>query len=119
MVVDLGPGRSPADLDRPALLDAIHAVLVALRGALYTGCDLNSTLDDMHRLASRSPYILAAIGNPEVDPNAATAHGVVGALLAALRPDLARERILAEKETQRLERWLEKAVVAASMSSGP
>jgi hypothetical protein len=30
-------------------------------------------------------------------------------------PDVARERILAEKEPARLERWIEKAVVAASL----
>jgi hypothetical protein len=31
-------------------------------------------------------------------------------------PDAARERILAEKDAARLERWLEKAVVAASVA---
>jgi thioredoxin-like negative regulator of GroEL len=44
-------------------------------------------------------------------------------LLAVLRargiavPDAVRERILAEKEPERLERWLEKAVVAASIAA--
>ena len=32
-------------------------------------------------------------------------------------PDAVRERILAEKEPERLERWLEKAVVATSVSA--
>jgi hypothetical protein len=32
-------------------------------------------------------------------------------------PDAARERILAQKDPERLERWLEKAVVAASVSA--
>ena len=31
-------------------------------------------------------------------------------------PDAARERILAEKDPARLERWLEKAIVVASLS---
>ena len=43
-------------------------------------------------------------------------------LLAALRvrgipvPDVARERILAEKDPERLERWVERAVVASSLA---
>lgn len=32
-------------------------------------------------------------------------------------PDAVRERILAEKEPERLERWLEKAAVAASVTA--
>ena len=31
------------------------------------------------------------------------------------RSDAARERILAQKDPERLERWLEKAIVAASV----
>ena len=31
-------------------------------------------------------------------------------------PDAARERILAEKDPARLERWLERAIVAASVA---
>jgi hypothetical protein len=48
--------------------------------------------------------------------------GEARALLAALRargiavPDAARERILAEKDLERLERWVERAVVAASLA---
>jgi hypothetical protein len=50
------------------------------------------------------------------------AKGEARALLAALRvrgipvPDAARERILAEKDPERLERWVERAVVAASIA---
>jgi hypothetical protein len=50
------------------------------------------------------------------------AEGEAQALLTVLRArgvavtDLARERILAEKDPQRLERWLEKAAVAASIA---
>jgi hypothetical protein len=32
-------------------------------------------------------------------------------------PDAVRERILAQKDLERLERWLEKAVVAASVAA--
>jgi hypothetical protein len=45
------------------------------------------------------------------------------ALLTVLRacgfavPDAVRERILAQKDPERLERWLEKAVVAASVAA--
>jgi hypothetical protein len=48
--------------------------------------------------------------------------GEARALLAALRargipvPDAARERILAEKDPERLERWVERAVVASSLA---
>jgi hypothetical protein len=31
-------------------------------------------------------------------------------------PDAVRERILAEKDTDRLERWVERAIVAASVA---
>ena len=49
------------------------------------------------------------------------AKGEARALLTVLRgrgiavPDAARERILAQKDPERLERWLEKASVAASL----
>ena len=66
---------------------------------MFTGCDMNSTLDDMEYLAEKSPYILAAIANDSVDPNAATAHGVVGAVTAAFgtkmgSPDLVGKTLL-------------------------
>jgi hypothetical protein len=50
------------------------------------------------------------------------AEGVAGAVLTALRvrgidvPEAARARILAEKDPARLERWLERAIVAASVA---
>ena len=49
------------------------------------------------------------------------AKGEARALLAALRvrgipvPDAARERILAETDPERLERWVERAIVATSL----
>jgi hypothetical protein len=50
------------------------------------------------------------------------AEGEARALLAALRvrgipvPDAARERILSEQNPERLERWVERAIVAASVA---
>jgi hypothetical protein len=52
----------------------------------------------------------------------AEAKGEARALLAALRvrgipvPEAARERIMAEKDPERLERWVERAVVASSLA---
>jgi Uma2 family endonuclease len=52
----------------------------------------------------------------------ARAEGEARALLTVLRargidvPDVERERVLAQKDVKRIERWLEKAVVAASLA---
>jgi hypothetical protein len=51
------------------------------------------------------------------------AEGTARALLTLLRvrgiavPDDSRERILAQKDLERLERWLEKAAVASSITA--
>ena len=51
------------------------------------------------------------------------AEGTAHSLLTVLRvrgiavPDAVRERILAEKDPERLERWLEKATVASSVAA--
>lgn len=51
------------------------------------------------------------------------AEGTARALLTVLRargiavPDAARERILAQKDAERLERWLEKATIATSIAA--
>lgn len=74
----------PADpAARRALLAAVAEVLNARRGALYTGCDLNTDAADMAHLTGLTPYVLAAVGSP-VDASAATAWGVVGSLAGAL-----------------------------------
>lgn len=70
----------PADpAARRALLAAVAEVLNDRRGALYTGCDLNTDAADMAHLTGLTPYVLAAVGSP-VDASAATAWGVVGSL---------------------------------------
>ena len=37
---------------------------------MITGCDLNTSLEDMERLTALTPYVLAAVGSP-VDASAA------------------------------------------------
>ena len=56
----------------------------SMNGVMYTGCDMNTTLEDMTMLSKQCDFVLAAIGNPSVDPNNCTAFGVLGALDAAL-----------------------------------
>lgn len=51
-----------------------------LDGTMYTGCDINSTNEDMGSLSEQCPYVLAGIGNRDLNPNDATAYGVLGAL---------------------------------------
>ncbi len=61
------------------LLRFVGSVLNELNGLMYTGCDLNTSLEDMKYLNNSSPYILAALGS-KVDPSIATAYGVVGSI---------------------------------------
>ncbi len=69
----------PATVDRGALLHAVGEVLDRQAGRLYTGCDMNTTDEDMRLLAAFSPYVLAAV-RTAVDASLATAHGVVAAV---------------------------------------
>jgi leucine dehydrogenase len=75
-----------ADLEgcKPKLLSVVAEMLNARGGSLYTGCDLNISLDDVAALKRRTPYVLAALGSP-VNPSAATGHGVASSFEAALR----------------------------------
>ena len=70
-------------VDRDRLMQDVAVALESLQGAIYTGCDLNTTDTDMERLSSMSPYVLAGIGS-QVDTNYATAASVIGAILGAL-----------------------------------
>lgn len=69
----------PQRINKTLLLEAVADVLNHLNGSVYTGCDMNTTLDDMEYLHSHSPYILAALGST-IDPNVATAFGVFGSI---------------------------------------
>jgi len=61
------------------ILSCVGAMLNELNGLMYTGCDLNTTLEDMEYLRNHCPYILASLDS-QVDPSIATAHGVVGSI---------------------------------------
>ena len=69
------------------LISVTADLLQSLGGAMITGCDLNTSLEDMERLMALTPHVLAAVGSP-VDASAATAHGTLGALEAVLEADL-------------------------------
>ena len=61
------------------LLSLVGSLLNELNGLMYTGCDLNTSLEDMQYLRNYCPYILAALDS-QVDPSIATAYGVVGSI---------------------------------------
>lgn len=77
-------GGKVADVDKVELMRETAQFLSDLKGSMYTGCDLNTTMDDMENLDAISPYVLAAMGNEFVNPNDTTAFGVVGAVEAVL-----------------------------------
>ena len=80
--------------DKAVLIETAAAMLTELDGAMYTGCDMNTTTDDMDTLAAKCPYVLAAVGNPACCPNTATAFGVLGAVEATLGGSVAGKTLL-------------------------
>ena len=80
--------------DKKQLMDAAASMLTEFNGAMYTGCDMNTTTGDMDYLAERCPYVLAAVGNPECCPNTATAYGVLGAVEATFGGSVKGKSIL-------------------------
>lgn len=80
--------------DKKHLMDSAASLLADLDGAMYTGCDMNTTTNDMDYLAQRCPYVLAAIGNLDACPNTATAYGVLGAIEACLDGDVRGKTLL-------------------------
>lgn len=73
----------PGLRDRRALLDTVARALQELRGEVFTGCDMGTDHEDMKYLGAATPYVLSCLELP-LDPNHATAHGVVGAIDAGL-----------------------------------
>ena len=69
------------------LISITADLLQSLQGSMITGCDLNTSLEDMERLTALTPHVLAAVGSP-VGASAATAHGTLGAVEAVLRAEL-------------------------------
>ena len=69
------------------LINVTAELLESLDGAMITGCDLNTSLEDMERLTALTPHVLAAVGSP-VDASSATAFGTIGAVEAVLKAGL-------------------------------
>lgn len=93
--------------------------LVDCRDRLYSGLEHHSLNDATHQeLEKVSKGYYAAKGRAEGRTEQAGR-----SLLTVLRvrgitvPDAVRERILAQKDPERLRRWLEKAIVAASVQA--
>jgi len=69
-----------SEIDKEALMRETSQLLRGLNGTMYTGCDMNTNLDDMKMLSDECDFVLAAIGNPDVCPNTCTSFGVLGAI---------------------------------------
>lgn len=72
-------------IDREALMKDAGDALKALGGQMYTGCDLNTSDEDMDYLveATDDKFVLAG-RNSRVDTNVATASSVIGSILGVL-----------------------------------
>ena len=78
---------SDPDAVKDELIAVTAGLLESLDGAMITGCDLNTSLEDMERLTAMTPHVLAAVGSP-VDASSATAFGTIGAVEAVLSGSL-------------------------------
>ncbi|KAA8497475.1 Phenylalanine dehydrogenase [Porphyridium purpureum] len=72
---------APECLDKRALMREVARSLALMRGRVYTGCDLNTSSDDMVYLDAISPYVLSGITNATLDTNVATAMGTFAAIV--------------------------------------
>jgi leucine dehydrogenase len=52
------------DAVKDELISVTAELLESLDGAMITGCDLNTSLEDMERLTALTPHVLAAVGSP-------------------------------------------------------
>ncbi|CAG9460430.1 unnamed protein product [Pedinophyceae sp. YPF-701] len=73
----------PAAVDKEEVMQYVADALNDLDGKVYTGCDLNTSEQDMEYLTSLSPYVLASI-DCAADSNVATGEGVFGAVMGAI-----------------------------------
>ena len=80
--------------DKDAVIQTAAEVLRDLGGQVYTGCDMNTTPDDMVDLHAQVPYVLAALPNVSVCPNTITGYGVFGAVEAAFDFDVSGRTLL-------------------------
>ncbi len=81
------------NIDKERLLPFLGDILQDLGGRVYTGCDLNTTLQDMLYLQKFCPYILAALGTA-VDPGIATGYGVIGSIQSVIGTRLHDKKFL-------------------------
>jgi len=118
-IMAAGPALPEAIADLVALPDDAHERAVAEQILVHLR-------DVIGKKPSQSPeeeeFIVTMQGSWKDARKLGRAEGEASALLTVLRgrgiavPDAARERILAEKDPARLERWIEKASVAASFA---
>jgi len=74
----------PTTVDKEQLMQEVARELANSRGRVYTGCDMNTTPEDMEYLDRISPFVLSGIGS-SVDPNKATSDGTLAAVVEAAR----------------------------------
>ena len=85
--------KNPSSIKRK-LITITAELLESLNGQMITGCDLNTTINDMEQLQQLTPHVLAAVGS-DIDASTATAYGVIGALDAyqkSLRPQERKQK---------------------------
>jgi hypothetical protein len=113
----------------PLLADAMAELVALPAGAIERGMvegavvDLERTLGQKSRRNPEAEEIVAMLQGTFTEAQMmGRAEGEARALLAALRvrgipvPDAARERILTERDPDLLERWVERAIVAATVA---
>jgi hypothetical protein len=114
-----GPGLAQAIADLAALPPDAHERTVTEDILVHLQQRLGKT---PVRTPDEEEFTLTMQGNWKHAQELGRREGQARALLTALRvrgipvPDAARERILAEKDSDRLERWVERAVVANSLA---
>lgn len=61
---------------QPEVMAAIGELLNRYNGTMFTGCDINTSNQDMDYLRRFTPWILNAMDSPQIDTSIATGYGV-------------------------------------------
>lgn len=61
---------------QPEVIAAIGELLNRYNGTMFTGCDINTSNQDMDYLRRFTPWILNAMDSPQIDTSVATGYGV-------------------------------------------
>jgi leucine dehydrogenase len=72
---------------RTEVLRSAATILNQYDGAIFTGCDLNTTNEDLEFLATQTPYVLNSLTNTAIDTSQATGYGVFAAVRTILETD--------------------------------